>query len=393
MLIDDQYQPWLMEVNFAPSLTADSALDYTVKSKVLVDMLNIAGIRKSPSAATTVPTATSKVPVKKHMHASYVANILNSATSNTANNSNITNDDLIRFHFHGDYEHRDAYTSAVTDFPEEADTGGDEIDDFVKQMEKLVWTQFKDELSQGIEKKMIMQFLQERQRVMRSNNQFKLIYPIEEKYSQYQKFFSVDRLNNEILGRFVFFLHQYSQLNQPVSNEDLAMTSTQSKKIKKTKSVSKTKKKLLLHTIYSQQYAGLYQRPSSATSRNVKADSTVPSTTTKEDHEHHALPPKAKARPHSAVKSSSNSNFHVSHQFQESQSNNSSKLPTPRNHPHDQSHEDNTPDDDNEHVAKGQVDEQQLHQPVQYEFKVDMWNQIHNRWARAMGRSTATSRR
>jgi hypothetical protein len=44
ILIDDKMKPWLMEVNFSPSMNTDSPLDYTVKSNVVVDLLNLVGV-------------------------------------------------------------------------------------------------------------------------------------------------------------------------------------------------------------------------------------------------------------------------------------------------------------------------------------------------------------
>eukprot|EP00903_Cladosiphon_okamuranus_P011769 g11063.t1 len=48
VLVDEQQRPHLLEVNFAPSLNTDSELDLEVKSKVVADLLTLAGIRGSP---------------------------------------------------------------------------------------------------------------------------------------------------------------------------------------------------------------------------------------------------------------------------------------------------------------------------------------------------------
>lgn len=48
VLVDEQHRPHLLEVNFAPSLNTDSDLDLEVKSKVVADLLTLAGIRGSP---------------------------------------------------------------------------------------------------------------------------------------------------------------------------------------------------------------------------------------------------------------------------------------------------------------------------------------------------------
>ena len=40
------YRPWLMEVNLSPSLATDSPLDVKIKSNLIVDTFNLAGIKK-----------------------------------------------------------------------------------------------------------------------------------------------------------------------------------------------------------------------------------------------------------------------------------------------------------------------------------------------------------
>ena len=47
ILLDSAFKPHILEVNFSPSLSADSPLDYHIKSNVLVDTLNIVGIRRN----------------------------------------------------------------------------------------------------------------------------------------------------------------------------------------------------------------------------------------------------------------------------------------------------------------------------------------------------------
>ena len=44
ILIDDCLNPWLLEVNLSPSLACDSVLDHKIKSKLIADLLNLAGI-------------------------------------------------------------------------------------------------------------------------------------------------------------------------------------------------------------------------------------------------------------------------------------------------------------------------------------------------------------
>jgi hypothetical protein len=48
ILLDTNFKPHILEVNFSPSLSADSPLDYHIKSNLLVDTLNIVGIKRNP---------------------------------------------------------------------------------------------------------------------------------------------------------------------------------------------------------------------------------------------------------------------------------------------------------------------------------------------------------
>ena len=44
VLIDDKLEPWLLEVNLSPSLNCDSPLDQKIKSEMICDLFNLAGI-------------------------------------------------------------------------------------------------------------------------------------------------------------------------------------------------------------------------------------------------------------------------------------------------------------------------------------------------------------
>lgn len=46
ILIDSDLKPWILEVNLNPSLATDAPLDYKIKSNLLIDTLNIVGMRK-----------------------------------------------------------------------------------------------------------------------------------------------------------------------------------------------------------------------------------------------------------------------------------------------------------------------------------------------------------
>lgn len=44
IMIDDKLNPWLLEVNLSPSLSCDSPLDQKIKSRLMADLLNLAGL-------------------------------------------------------------------------------------------------------------------------------------------------------------------------------------------------------------------------------------------------------------------------------------------------------------------------------------------------------------
>ncbi len=48
VMIDSHHNPWLLEVNLSPSLATESPLDLRIKSTVVADLLNLAGIRIPP---------------------------------------------------------------------------------------------------------------------------------------------------------------------------------------------------------------------------------------------------------------------------------------------------------------------------------------------------------
>lgn len=46
ILIDSDFKPWLVEVNLSPSLATDSILDMQIKSALIADTFNLAGVRQ-----------------------------------------------------------------------------------------------------------------------------------------------------------------------------------------------------------------------------------------------------------------------------------------------------------------------------------------------------------
>ncbi|CAH8631174.1 unnamed protein product [Dicrocoelium dendriticum] len=65
IFLDENLQPWLLEVNVSPSMHSDSPLDAKVKGTVVKDMLNLCGLRlpefSEVNCNTVVPTCLAKV--------------------------------------------------------------------------------------------------------------------------------------------------------------------------------------------------------------------------------------------------------------------------------------------------------------------------------------------
>ena len=45
IMIDDEMNPWLLEVNLSPSLACDSPLDHRIKANLVSDLFNLAGVQ------------------------------------------------------------------------------------------------------------------------------------------------------------------------------------------------------------------------------------------------------------------------------------------------------------------------------------------------------------
>lgn len=45
ILVDSKFKPWLLEVNLSPSLSADTKLDFVIKSNLTRDLLNLVGFK------------------------------------------------------------------------------------------------------------------------------------------------------------------------------------------------------------------------------------------------------------------------------------------------------------------------------------------------------------
>lgn len=46
VLVDSDLKPWLLEVNLSPSLATESPIDVTIKSNLMMDVFNTAGVKR-----------------------------------------------------------------------------------------------------------------------------------------------------------------------------------------------------------------------------------------------------------------------------------------------------------------------------------------------------------
>ena len=60
VLVDENLRPWLVEVNFSPSLNTDAEIDLDIKGPMIADLLNLAGVRARPKKEMGTKTAATK---------------------------------------------------------------------------------------------------------------------------------------------------------------------------------------------------------------------------------------------------------------------------------------------------------------------------------------------
>lgn len=61
ILIDDTFEPWLLEVNLSPSLNCDSPLDQKIKANLIADLFNLAGMIYLDERSSTDASNTKKI--------------------------------------------------------------------------------------------------------------------------------------------------------------------------------------------------------------------------------------------------------------------------------------------------------------------------------------------
>lgn len=54
VLIDENFKPWLLEVNLSPSLNTDSKLDFSTKGMLLADLFNLVGLKNQEQQQSTI---------------------------------------------------------------------------------------------------------------------------------------------------------------------------------------------------------------------------------------------------------------------------------------------------------------------------------------------------
>ncbi|PRW57894.1 zeta- subunit of COP-I complex [Chlorella sorokiniana] len=87
VLIDDTLRPWLLEVNHAPSLTTDTPLDLAVKSRLIREALELAGVRPERVQAELAAKERAKQARLYNAHAASVAHGGSSTASSSGSTS------------------------------------------------------------------------------------------------------------------------------------------------------------------------------------------------------------------------------------------------------------------------------------------------------------------
>ncbi len=83
ILLDSGVKPWLMEVNIYPSLETDSVLDEIIKTRLVCDSLNLAGLRVSEIWEAPNQEHANRVPApKKELLGRYVRDLDNLSEEN-----------------------------------------------------------------------------------------------------------------------------------------------------------------------------------------------------------------------------------------------------------------------------------------------------------------------
>jgi len=225
ILLDDHFHVWLMEVNFAPSLTADSPLDQQVKGTVLTDMLNLLGLRKANQTNLKKSTEYGAVasdernPATNNDDRSKSRSGLSKQSSNlsaVASSASSKNDLLWKFR---------PLPSTIPAAAEDTNmtTTNDDLE--IKIRQRLCYaidTIMRDEVASTVtssnssrsingvsETKMLSEFVAERIRAATTG--FKLIIPSPGSCKQYYRFFDEFKPCNALLSRFEFFLQQYEE--------------------------------------------------------------------------------------------------------------------------------------------------------------------------------------
>ena len=53
ILVDENFKPWLLEVNLSPSLNVDTQLDFKVKGSLIADLFTVVGLQNEEMQQNT----------------------------------------------------------------------------------------------------------------------------------------------------------------------------------------------------------------------------------------------------------------------------------------------------------------------------------------------------
>lgn len=189
ILLDQQLNPWILEVNLSPSLAADSPIDRDIKTNLITDMFNLVGIRKTV--------------VKNTQRRSTVKNNFVKSPSNKINSSFIARD-------HSPSSPENPLKRRFKKEPLEKTAVYEHVE--VSVLEKISRISAKH-------RSIVLDFLAESERNVRLN--FTRIYPaLNSDY--YDKFFESDRPVNKLVHRYLFRPNELSPLIEQSSFDDLA---------------------------------------------------------------------------------------------------------------------------------------------------------------------------
>lgn len=228
MLLDEELHPWLMEVNFAPSLSTDSALDYEVKTQMLIDMLNLVGIRGPVNSVSQEPNEINgkgqdRLNLPNVVKSRVAANKKEILSPSPSSSDKLQKIQYEHFEFKGEFGGRQILFPTISrsirsqrslyynsSIPLESDEENEKSYLIEDSLTELVSQFYKTHLRSSSERKYFQQFLNEKKRSLTTH--FHCIFPNKSRFPHYSRYFLEERHLNIVLGRYEFFLEEYSFL-------------------------------------------------------------------------------------------------------------------------------------------------------------------------------------